>query len=504
MISRGLVLKALRRTGRRKIGHGTDHARSFSSSLRFTPAVNTTTNNVLDLRADATSTFNNTAGRVYTGPSSGDRTINFNVDRTATGALTNQVITLAGDMRIFGGTSSHSGILTTNVTGGNGYSLVLSGVVGLSTVGTYAFNTTDTNLTIGQIANGSSTVINGVALANSSVTVNIGGNGVTTIEGQNVSTTSRSQTLNIGTTGVPLAGNGAVVLTGSATGGNGYIYNLNSGKLIVNHANALGGSGSTSGRILNLAGGTLDATSGDIAVGNGTNKLAVNINGDFTFGGTNSLNLGTGATTLGTAAGTTRTITANGTTNALTLGGVIANGTTANSLKKAGTGTLILGGANTFDGLTTVSGGTLRIAAGERIANASDLVLDGGTFDTGGFTESMDLLALSNSSAIEFGAGTSIVNFTALGTFDTTKTLQLLGWSGLDTGSGTDQLFVGASAALSASELAAIQFVNPTNYLPGTYGATQLSSGEIVIVPEPASLGLLAMAGMGLLRRRRA
>jgi autotransporter-associated beta strand protein len=310
--------------------------------------------------------------------------------------------------------------------------------------------------------------------------------------------------LNIGTTDVPLTGNGAVVLTGAATGGNGYIYNLNSGKLIVNNANALGGSGTTTGRVLNIAGGTLDATSGDIVVGNGTSKLAVNINGHFTFGATNGLNLGTGAITLGTAAGTTRSITTNGTTNALNLGGVIANGTTANSITKAGTGTLVLGGANTYTGLTKISDGTLVLGAAERLADVSDMELNGGTLATGGFSETVGLLSLTLSSGIDLGSGASILKYSNLGgTFDTTKLITVSGWDGNeDIGGGTDQLFVGTSSFLTAPQLAAF-------YFGPSFGPTiQLASGEIVPttgtpIPEPASLVLLGVGAAAMMMRRR-
>ena len=83
----------------------------------------------------------------------------------------------------------------------------------------------------------------------------------------------------------------------------------------------------------------------------------VTINADFTFSGSSSMNLGTGAISLGTAAGTARTITP--TPMSSTLGGVISNGTTANALIKAGGGTLVLSGANAYTGGTTVSAGTL-------------------------------------------------------------------------------------------------------------------------------------------------
>lgn len=88
-------------------------------------------------------------------------------------------------------------------------------------------------------------------------------------------------------------------------------------------------------------------------------------NGDFTVtsdDSTHILDLGAGAISLGTADGTTRTITVNSTT--LTLGGTISNGTTADSLALAGDGygKLVLTGANTYTGDTTVGAGTLAIA----------------------------------------------------------------------------------------------------------------------------------------------
>src|SRR5205823_526343 len=43
--------------------------------------------------------------------------------------------------------------------------------------------------------------------------------------------------------------------------------------------------------------------------------------------------------------------------------------------------------ANAYTGETTVSDGTLRLAAGNRLADGSTLVVSGGTFDLGGFSD---------------------------------------------------------------------------------------------------------------------
>jgi fibronectin-binding autotransporter adhesin len=170
-------------------------------------------------------------------------------------------------------------------------------------------------------------------------------------------------------------GAGTLTLWGANTfgGSAGNNFTLSAGTVNINNASALGNVANTF--IIN--GGTIDNTSnGSIA----TSNYPLTINGNFTFTGTQSLDLGTGATTLGTAAGTTRTITVNA--NTLTIGGAISNGTTANSLTKLGAGTLALGGstANTYSGLTTVSAGTLNLGKTASGVNAfgGDLTINGG------------------------------------------------------------------------------------------------------------------------------
>jgi autotransporter-associated beta strand protein len=85
---------------------------------------------------------------------------------------------------------------------------------------------------------------------------------------------------------------------------------------------------------------------------------------DFAFAGTQDLNLGNGAVTLGGD----RIVTVNAST--LTVGGAISGGY---SLTKAGPGTLVLGGANTYNGGTTVSAGVLKVA------NATDSATGSGS-----------------------------------------------------------------------------------------------------------------------------
>jgi hypothetical protein len=81
------------------------------------------------------------------------------------------------------------------------------------------------------------------------------------------------------------------------------------------------------------------------------------------------------------------------------------------------------------------------------------------------------------------------------------STLTITGWTGLAGASGTaGKIFFGNSAAgLTSGQLSQINFSGYSN------GATILSTGEIVAVPEPATWALLAfsLTVVTVLRRRR-
>ena len=157
-------------------------------------------------------------------------------------------------------------------------------------------------------------------------------------------------------------GNGALALTaasGAFTGG----VTLNAGTLDINNAAAIG-----TGR-LTINGGTIDNTSGG-AITTGNNAQTWNTS--FTFTGTNALNLGTGAVTLGANC----TVTTSAST--LTVGGIISG--TGISLTKAGAGTLVLFGSNSFSGGTTLSAGTLDINSAAAIGTGT-FTINGGTID---------------------------------------------------------------------------------------------------------------------------
>lgn len=149
---------------------------------------------------------------------------------------------------------------------------------------------------------------------------------------------------------------GTVVLNPNATSyiGSGATLSLNYGQLHINNNFALGAANSN----FAINGGSIDNSSGaSITMARVYNYTW---NSDFTFIGSNAFGLGTGAVSLGTAAGTSRTVTVN--SNNLTVGGVISNGSTANSLIKAGSGTLTLTGANSFTGTLAVQSGAVSVA----------------------------------------------------------------------------------------------------------------------------------------------
>jgi autotransporter-associated beta strand protein len=124
---------------------------------------------------------------------------------------------------------------------------------------------------------------------------------------------------------------------------------LSAGTLNLNHAMAIGATAST----LTISGvNTLNNTSaGAITL---ANNNAQNWNADFTFAGTQGLNMGSGPVTLGG----NRQVTVNG-ANALTVLGIISDGGNGYSITKAGGGQLTLGQFSTYSGGTIVNGGIL-------------------------------------------------------------------------------------------------------------------------------------------------
>jgi autotransporter-associated beta strand protein len=104
------------------------------------------------------------------------------------------------------------------------------------------------------------------------------------------------------------------------------------------------------------------------------------INGNVTVSGPSNFTFSASSMTI---AGATRTLTVrNGTT---TISSNIGEDAPGRGLTKAGTGTLILGGANTYSGNTTIAAGILQINDTTNLGSATNtLAFTGGTLQTNG------------------------------------------------------------------------------------------------------------------------
>ena len=127
--------------------------------------------------------------------------------------------------------------------------------------------------------------------------------------------------------------------------------------------------------------------------------------------------------------------------------------------------------------------GTMGLGAANKISDASNVNMKGGTFRTGsgaGNSETVGTLTLSANSTIALGTGSHNLNFAASNGASWTggTLLRVTGWTGGFNGTtGTaGKIFSGSSAELSAGKLAQIYFVNGA----ATHTAAQLSTGEVV------------------------
>jgi autotransporter-associated beta strand protein len=161
-------------------------------------------------------------------------------------------------------------------------------------------------------------------------------------------------------------GAGVLTLSGSNTGSGGLV--LAAGTLVIGNDNALG-----TGTFSIGAGTTVDTGAAAI-INAGAN--AQNWNGNFTFTGTNTLNLGGGAVTLGD----NTTIT---TGNTFFVSGAIGDGVATFGLTKTGAGVLLLNGDNTYGGLTSLTNGSLWLSGDNSGATGGVTVAAGTTLNLG-------------------------------------------------------------------------------------------------------------------------
>ena len=176
-----------------------------------------------------------------------------------------------------------------------------------------------------------------------------------------------------------ISGSGTLTKTGAGTltlsNTNTYTdqTSVNGGTLsILSNANL--GAVAT-GATLNLNGGTLQAITNDITLDNsGANQRGI---------------------VLGSAGGAFDTATSNKT---LTVTGVISG---SGALTKTGTGNLSLSGLNTYTGATTVTGGTLSIAADSGLGTAPAAITAGQLVLTGSTLAATDTFTLNSSRGVQ-------------------------------------------------------------------------------------------------------
>lgn len=252
---------------------------------------------------------------------------------------------------------------------------------GNKSVGGLTFNNATAGYTIAQGTSGSLTIDNGTAQS-APISVLAGSH---TITAPVILNTDAA---------IDVAASSALAISGNISGARA-ITKTNSGSLDLTGTNTYSGGTSLNGGLLSFSAGSL-----------GTGAIGIN-GGTLLYNAGNTEDISSRAVTIGNSGAVVNT---NG--NNVTFGSAVGNGGTG-SLTKAGAGTLMMLGANTYSGGTIITGGTIAIGGDTALGTAPGAAANNLTFNAGtGNTATLSAnngFTLGATRGINLASGTAVI-----------------------------------------------------------------------------------------------
>ncbi len=389
------------------------------------------------------------AGNTKIGAANGTQlTLSGNIGQSVTSALTaagTGTVVLSGANSYTGTTTVNNGatlvVASNNALGTNAAGTTVSSGGTLAFQGGVNYTTTEAVTAAGTGAAGANGAIDNISGDNTFAgTLNLAG--ATTI-GANSGTSLTLSGAISGANSLTAGGSGTVTLAGANTY-SGATTVTTGATLIAASNNALGNTGTnTTTTVTN--GGTL-GFQGGVTISNEN----ITLNGSGVGGGGALMNFAgnTTVTNQVTLASSSSIAAAAGST--LTLNGGITDGASTFNLTKSDAGKVVLAGASTYNGTTTITGGTLSLAGGGTIGSASNITVTNGTLELDN-SGTNNAARISNTAPIALNDGT--IRFVGNGAATSSEAF---GTVTATTGANTIYLQAGASqhADLTIANLA--------------------------------------------------
>lgn len=354
---------------------------------------------------------------------------------------------------------------------------IISGPASLTKLGAGILTLTGTNTHVaGTLINGGTVVISSDA--------NLGAaSGPLGLDGGTLATTAdvsmaRAVTLGAGGGTLDVAA-GTTLLNSGVIGGTGSLTKIGGGTLALTGANTYTGGTTISAGGVRIGTGTAFGT-GTVALAGGTTLTA----GNTGLTVANTVLLGAPQVTIDTLA------------NTLTLSGSVGG---AGGIIKAGTGTLVLSGANSHAGGTNLTAGQITAGSNTALGAGALTMADGTTLANGGAAVSLaNAIALAGAGTVTINSGAAPASFTLSGPVSGAAAVNKTGTGILSlTGAST---YTGATTVTAGTLNVTGSLVSPVQVASGAAITGTGSVGALVVsAGATISPGMVGTANAGTL-----